>query len=103
MFGCGGGLLQKLNRDTQRFAFKCSAQRRNGVWYDIYKKPLDASKASKRGILKLIKTEEGYKTVPACGNTGDDQWDDRLSLVFRDGHLIRDDFFQQCRRNTGNW
>lgn len=26
-FGMGGGLLQKINRDTCRFAFKCSAQK----------------------------------------------------------------------------
>lgn len=24
VLGCGGGLLQKLNRDTLKFAFKCS-------------------------------------------------------------------------------
>jgi nicotinamide phosphoribosyltransferase len=42
-FGMGGGLLQKVNRDVQRFAFKSSEQCReeNGVdvWHDIYKSP----------------------------------------------------------------
>ena len=46
VLGMGGGLLQKINRDTQRFVFKCSAQRRSGQWFDINKNPLDASKAS---------------------------------------------------------
>jgi nicotinamide phosphoribosyltransferase len=49
VFGCGSYLVRKLNRDTERFAIKCSAQKRNGRWYDIYKNPKDASKSSKQG------------------------------------------------------
>jgi nicotinamide phosphoribosyltransferase len=49
-FGMGGGLLQHLNRDTQKFAMKCSAARINGVWVDVYKDPVtDPGKASKKG------------------------------------------------------
>ena len=55
IFGMGGGLLQKVNRDTQRCAFKCSAQYRDGQWHDIQKNPKDVSKASKKGKLKLTK------------------------------------------------
>lgn len=47
--GMGGGLLQKVNRDTLSFAIKSSAQRRNGDWFDIVKDPLDKSKKSKTG------------------------------------------------------
>ena len=36
-FGCGGALLQKLNRDTNKFAFKASAVLDN-VNGEIYKK-----------------------------------------------------------------
>lgn len=60
VFGMGGGLLQKVNRDTQRFAFKCSAQQRDGKWYDIYKKPLDESKLSKRGRFNDPRLETVY-------------------------------------------
>ncbi len=53
VFGMGGGLLQRLDRDTQRFAFKCCAVQRNGEWQDVYKDPKsDPSKASKRGRLR---------------------------------------------------
>ncbi|PIK62748.1 hypothetical protein BSL78_00328, partial [Apostichopus japonicus] len=31
VFGCGGSLLQKVNRDTQRFAYKCSYCVVNGL------------------------------------------------------------------------
>ena len=61
VFGMGGGLLQKLNRDTQRFAFKSSAQCRFGQWHDVYKLPKDLSKASKRGRLALVK----YNDTPS--------------------------------------
>jgi len=49
-FGMGGGLLQQVNRDTQRFAMKCSAIRVNGKWRDTFKDPkTDHAKKSKRG------------------------------------------------------
>lgn len=66
-FGMGGGLLQKLNRDTQKFALKCSAARVNGEWIDVYKDPVtDPGKQSKRGRLTLIRHAEfgSWKTVP---------------------------------------
>ncbi len=54
-FGMGGGLLQRLDRDTQRFAFKASWARINGEDIDIYKEPAtDSGKNSKRGRLDLI-------------------------------------------------
>lgn len=50
-FGQGGALLQQLNRDTCRFAMKCSAIRVNGEWRDVYKDPVgDSGKKSKRGL-----------------------------------------------------
>ena len=50
VFGMGGGLLQKVNRDTQRNAFKCSAnETMDGEWHDIFKDPIDGSKKSKAG------------------------------------------------------
>ena len=54
IFGMGGGLHTSVNRDTQRNAFKCSAQLRNGKWIDIYKNPLDSSKKSKTGDRKSV-------------------------------------------------
>lgn len=50
VFGMGGGLLQKVNRDTLRWALKCSAVSEDGQeWKPIQKNPLDQSKASKPG------------------------------------------------------
>jgi nicotinamide phosphoribosyltransferase len=61
VFGMGGGLLQKVNRDTLRWAMKCSAVSPNGtLWQSIQKNPLDQSKASKpgrqdRGMIEIYR------------------------------------------------
>lgn len=98
-FGMGGGLLQKVNRDTQRFAFKSSAQCRNGMWVDVYKQPRDVSKASKRGRLKLVResTHEGvrYRTV-----SQDAPGQDVLELVFENGELTRFQNWDSVRNNA---
>lgn len=86
--GQGGGLLQKVNRDTQRSAFKCSAQYRNGKWHDVYKKPQDASKASKAGRFALIINDDcEYETILEK-DLGDRE--NHLIEVFRDGELLVD-------------
>ncbi len=95
VFGMGGGLLQKVNRDTQRFAFKASAQCRNGQWHDVFKKPKDLSKASKKGKLKLIKNEKGeFETVPYGDGTGD-----LLRTVYEDGEILVEYTLDQVRDN----
>jgi nicotinamide phosphoribosyltransferase len=100
VFGMGGGLLQKINRDTQRFAFKSSAQRRNGEWFEIFKDPIDGSKSSKKGMLKLCKDKnEHYLTV----QTNDVQYCrklDYLETIFEDGKLFKDYDFNQVIKNS---
>ena len=56
VFGMGGGLIQKdLNRDTFKFAFKCSSAVVDGERIEVYKEPItDAVKKSKRGELELV-------------------------------------------------
>jgi nicotinamide phosphoribosyltransferase len=39
-FGMGGALLQKLDRDTQKFAFKCSCACVDGKERDVFKDPI---------------------------------------------------------------
>jgi nicotinamide phosphoribosyltransferase len=61
--GMGGGLLQKVNRDTQLFAIKLCAQTRDGIEYDIYKEA--PGKKSHRGHPALVYREEfgKYETI----------------------------------------
>lgn len=63
-FGSGGGLLQSCNRDTQKFAFKCSSVTINGEERDVFKSPItDPGKRSKTGRLDLIKVKGEFRTV----------------------------------------
>lgn len=49
-FGSGGALLQKMNRDTNKFAFKCSNITKKGIDYPVFKDPITArDKISKSG------------------------------------------------------
>lgn len=62
-FGMGGALLQRLDRDTQKFAIKASQVQIGERIDDIYKSPIgDNTKRSKAGRLKLVWTESGFET-----------------------------------------
>lgn len=53
--GQGGGLIQKgLNRDTLRQAIKPASEMVKGNWEALVKDPLDQTKKSKFGRLKLV-------------------------------------------------
>jgi nicotinamide phosphoribosyltransferase len=83
-FGMGGGLLQQLNRDTQRFAFKCAAALRGGEWADVSKDPVtDSGKRSKKGHLALVHEGGAYATVRGPRK------DDALVPVFENGRVLR--------------
>lgn len=60
-FGMGGALLQGLDRDTQKFAMKCSAIRIKDVWHHVQKDPItDSGKKSKSGRVTLY-LDRNYK------------------------------------------
>jgi nicotinamide phosphoribosyltransferase len=95
-FGMGGALLQKLDRDTQKFAFKCSEAIVNDERRDVYKDPItDHGKKSKKGRLKLVKDSGGYKTVGES-ETGQDE----LQIVFEDGHIKKQYSFEEVKENS---
>lgn len=97
VFGMGGALLQKVNRDTQSFAFKCSAIDINGEWHDVYKHPVsDARKVSKKGRLALTCEDGVYATVRERCVPGYNV----LQTVFLNGHIIREYTFDQVRKNA---
>jgi len=74
-FGSGGGLLQKVDRDTQKFAYKCFAAKVDGQWVDVYKDPAtDPGKRSKTGNL-----------------------DEGLQVVFDRGQILKHHTFDEVR------
>ena len=116
VLGCGGGLLQKHNRDTLKFAFKCSLAVVNDetVGFQSFKRPKellfqievfkapieDAVKKSKKGKLALLKTKEGYSTFEHA------QCDQKLAAscvlktVFEDGKLKMEFNLDEIRKRA---
>jgi nicotinamide phosphoribosyltransferase len=100
-FGQGGALLQAIDRDTMKFAMKCSAAKINGEWVDVFKDPItDQGKRSKKGMLALVKRNGEYVTIRAEERLAIE--DDLLQTVFRDGVLFRDQTFEEVRQNAKN-
>lgn len=101
VLGMGGALLQKVNRDTQKFALKCAYAEVNGVGVNVKKSPVEMNekgeiissfKTSKSGRLKLLETESGLQTVSEA-ETGSDL----LETVFENGNITRDHTFEEIR------
>ena len=109
-FGMGGALLQKVDRDTQKFALNCSAARIDGQWVDVFKAPVtDAGKFSQRGRLTLIRHREygTYKTVPIPANlehaedlVPEHGWEHAMETVWENGELVKDWSFADVRARS---
>ncbi len=107
VFGMGGALLQKLNRDTQKFAFKCSYAEVDGKGVEVKKQPVEMNakgelhpsfKTSKGGRLKLIWKDGGYQTVKADAFP---DFEDQLVIVFENGEILREETFEKIRNRVG--
>ena len=106
-FGCGGALLQgnshsSINRDTHRFAMKCSAAIINGELIDIYKNPItDRGKVSKKGILDLIYENGEFKTI----NIEKDKphKNSVMKTVFENGKILKEYTFDEVRNNENKY
>lgn len=97
-FGMGGGLLQKVDRDTQRFAFKCSSINLNGNETDVFKRPAsDPTKNSKRGRLALIGSRGNFETVREDELNGRAN---RLRTVFERGEIVHLDTLDAIRQRA---
>lgn len=102
-FGMGGGLLQKVNRDTLKYAMKASEVEIVGEWMPINKDPItDPGKASLRGRQAVISYNGELVTIPyanipkgAHGATKN-----YLRPIYRDGVLLVDDTFQMIRERA---
>jgi len=105
-FGMGGALLQQVNRDTQKFAMKCSSVTVNGKFVDVYKDPVtDNGKRSKPGRLDVVSRGNGYETV-RLENTGVNSIEadqSAMRTVYENGELIIDDSMETIRNlvNSG--
>ena len=126
-FGQGGALLQQINRDTLKFAMKCSSigikEREyihapviSGekqvvsvvdklVWRDVYKDPItDHGKVSKKGRVTLWESGGEYLSAvdepKGWTDKGVGPWVEALSEVYRDGVLVKEITFDEVRANA---
>merc|ERR1719217_1070108 len=96
-FGSGGALLQKINRDTQKCAFKCSEiTKAGGESCAVFKDPItDKGKQSKKGKLTLERGADGKLTTVTEGKGDPNK--DILVETFRNGHLLVDQTCAEIR------
>merc|ERR1712050_450055 len=111
-FGSGGGLLQKLNRDSLGCAFKCCAMYVGGKVFPVGKDPIAGGKKSYGGNPPVIRDSNGVlrnrgeynadgemtKALPMSyeefkkGVPGDN-----LVKVFEDGQLVKEENFTEIQ------
>lgn len=97
-FGSGGGLLQKFDRDTLKFAIKCSYAIIDGKEVDVQKDPVTApGKKSKKGELYLINGRHGYKTVEVPAGHHEAPKGDVMRTVFENGELLIEYTLEEIR------
>lgn len=104
-FGMGGALLQQVDRDTQKFAMKCSAAQINGEWVNVQKDPItDSGKKSKAGRTTLWTSGGEFMSSvnqpKGWTDKGVDGWSVALQTVFVDGKLVKEIDFAEVRANT---
>lgn len=99
-FGMGGGLGQKIDRDTMKFAMKANAMKINGEWQDVFKDPVtDPGKTSKKGVLSLVRSSgignSRWKTIRRSDLVPGER--DQLMKVYEMGELLVDQTFEEIR------
>lgn len=88
-FGMGGGLLQKLNRDTMSFATKLShIVYMDGTKRDVMKHPkMDSNKISLPGVLDVVRNADGIPLVYPRGEDGIPRKGNLLHVVYDHGRI----------------
>ena len=103
VLGMGGALLQKVDRDTQKFGLKCSYAEVNGVPTDVKKNPIEMNgrgeiepsfKQSKAGRLKLVLNNGKFETVRE--DAAPDAHD-ALETVFQNGEVVKQYSFEEIQ------
>jgi len=100
-FGMGGALIQGLNRDTLKFAMKCSSITVDGKNRPVFKDPItDHGKKSKPGRLDLVKWPNGtWQTISLPDGENANEFS-ALRTVYENGELLIDDSLEKIRERT---
>lgn len=87
-FGSGGGLLQKHNRDTYKFAIKCCEVRIGDTVQSVQKSPKEWN--AKGDYIQSFKKSKAGSQI-----TSD------MRLIFDTGKLLKQYTFEEIRRRSG--
>jgi nicotinamide phosphoribosyltransferase len=88
-FGSGGGLLQKHNRDTFKFAFKCNRVIIDGADVDVRKSPMEFNE--KGEYVQSFKYSKGGDLLNG---------DDGFIPVFENGVVLNETTFDEVRNRA---
>ena len=107
LFGSGGALLQKCNRDTLKFAQKACAElvevspgSEDLYWKGIAKDPItDSGKKSKEGVLTLVRGKMTGELLVARLDKGpiSDDFEDIMQVVYHQGKLYNETTLAEVR------
>jgi len=101
--GMGGGLLQKVDRDTCKYATKANAIEVGGEWVDVFKDPItDQGKRSKRGrqAVVMMNGQLEARRVNEMPQGAHGPARNYLQPVYDTGELLVDDTFAQIRERA---
>lgn len=89
IFGSGGALLQKVNRDTKKFAQKGSCILVGDEWVGIAKDPItDPGKKSLEGVMTLAVNDAGEYLIARLDQGIPDGYTDAHILVYHTGRFF---------------
>lgn len=104
VFGSGGALLQKVNRDTFKWAQKASAvlvrTGDNVEWVGIAKDPItDQGKKSKEGVLTLVRSRLTGEQMTVRIDQGplDEEFEDLMVDVYDTGEFFNETTLDEAR------
>ncbi len=100
VFGQGGALLQMVNRDTCKFAYKASWAYIDGKGVDVYKDPVtDSGKQSKKGRLMLYRDKQtGNIFTGVEAHNAEQNYEILLETVFENGIIVKETSFPEVRK-----
>jgi nicotinamide phosphoribosyltransferase len=100
IFGSGGALLQKVNRDTLKFAQKACAILTDDGWVGIAKNPVtDSGKKSKEGVLTTVRSKMTGEFMTARLDQAplNSEFEDIMQLVYYKGDLYNETTLVEIR------
>lgn len=103
IFGSGGALLQRVNRDTFKFAQKASAICIAGEWVGISKNPKIGGewKKSKSGVLSTFRNRiTGEHATLDVTKEISDEFENEMVLVYENGELLNTSTLAQVRERA---